>query len=211
MDESVRTRPPTRKWASSPETRELVIQAALELFAEVGYERTTIEDIVKRSGVSVGSIYHHIGGKADVFFEVTRDVGVGHAAATREAQAAARSAGETDPVRLYLHGARAYLKAAWKSAEITRVVIGDDRPSGSASVQNAHLARMVEAAGEIIIGKPPTSSASAAVVVALLRTASQEMLHVENEVDADRISDYFLGLIHRLVVDGPLPLPSPLR
>jgi AcrR family transcriptional regulator len=40
------------------------LQAALASFEELGYEDSTIEDIRRRSRASVGSIYHHFGGKA---------------------------------------------------------------------------------------------------------------------------------------------------
>jgi AcrR family transcriptional regulator len=40
------------------------LQAALASFEEFGYEASTIEDIRRRSRASIGSIYHHFGGKA---------------------------------------------------------------------------------------------------------------------------------------------------
>jgi AcrR family transcriptional regulator len=43
--------------------RDDILQAALRCFAERGYERTTMEEIRARSGASIGSIYHHFGGK----------------------------------------------------------------------------------------------------------------------------------------------------
>jgi AcrR family transcriptional regulator len=41
--------------------RETILEAALESFGATG--ATTIEDVRRRSGASVGSIYHHFGGK----------------------------------------------------------------------------------------------------------------------------------------------------
>src|SRR5664279_1260174 len=41
--------------------RETILEAALESSSATG--ATTIEDVKKRSGASVGSIYHHFGGK----------------------------------------------------------------------------------------------------------------------------------------------------
>lgn len=40
-----------------------ILDAALAAFAEHGVEATTIEDVRRRSGASVGSIYHHFGDK----------------------------------------------------------------------------------------------------------------------------------------------------
>ena len=47
----------------SRNTRGRIINAAWELFYEQGYEDTTIEEIVERSGTSKGSFYHYFEGK----------------------------------------------------------------------------------------------------------------------------------------------------
>jgi AcrR family transcriptional regulator len=47
----------------SAERRSRILEAALSCFNEKGFASTTIEDICARSGASVGSIYHHFGGK----------------------------------------------------------------------------------------------------------------------------------------------------
>src|SRR6478752_623699 len=43
--------------------REAILAAALRCFVRRGYSATTIEDIRRESGASVGSLYHHFGGK----------------------------------------------------------------------------------------------------------------------------------------------------
>lgn len=44
-------------------TRESILKAALECFNQLGFQATTIEEIRARSQASIGSIYHHFGGK----------------------------------------------------------------------------------------------------------------------------------------------------
>ena len=46
-----------------PERRDKILAAALDSFSERGFAATTIEDVRAASGASVGSIYHHFGGK----------------------------------------------------------------------------------------------------------------------------------------------------
>jgi AcrR family transcriptional regulator len=48
--------------ASTPR-REAILAAALHRFVRQGYTATTVEDICRDSGASVGSVYHHFGGK----------------------------------------------------------------------------------------------------------------------------------------------------
>lgn len=44
-------------------SRTAILDAALDLFAGNGYEDTTIDDVRRASGASIGSIYHHFKGK----------------------------------------------------------------------------------------------------------------------------------------------------
>ena len=43
--------------------RRAILDAALWVFTQRGYQRASIEEIRERSGASIGSIYHHFGGK----------------------------------------------------------------------------------------------------------------------------------------------------
>jgi AcrR family transcriptional regulator len=49
-------------------TREHLVTVATALFAERGYEGTSIEAVLREAGVSRGSLYHHFAGK-DALFE----------------------------------------------------------------------------------------------------------------------------------------------
>jgi AcrR family transcriptional regulator len=44
-----------------------VLKAALSLFARQGFRATPMRQIAKRSGLSVGNLYHHFGGKEEIF------------------------------------------------------------------------------------------------------------------------------------------------
>lgn len=49
--------------SAKPERRQVILKAALLCFGTRGVARTTIEEIRAKSGASIGSIYHHFGGK----------------------------------------------------------------------------------------------------------------------------------------------------
>ena len=53
----------TPETGRAPSRREAILAAALRCFVRRGYSATTIEDIRRESGASVGSLYHHFGGK----------------------------------------------------------------------------------------------------------------------------------------------------
>jgi TetR/AcrR family transcriptional regulator, transcriptional repressor for nem operon len=52
------------------DTRARIIQAAMELFWEKGYGSTSIADILSRSQVNSGSLYHYFPGKQDLLVAV---------------------------------------------------------------------------------------------------------------------------------------------
>ena len=61
------------------EVRQRILAAAKELFVQQGYKKTTIRQIVEKSGVLTGSIYYFFKNKEDIFhhavdsFEFTID------------------------------------------------------------------------------------------------------------------------------------------
>lgn len=55
---------------SVSDRREEILSAALSCFLDKGVDRTTLEDIRRRSGASTGSIYHFFSGKDAIFGEL---------------------------------------------------------------------------------------------------------------------------------------------
>ncbi len=51
-------------------TREKILQSALACFANKGYHKTTMDDIVAQSGLSKGALYWHFKNKQDLFFSL---------------------------------------------------------------------------------------------------------------------------------------------
>ena len=58
----------------SESTRAALLRAARELFAERGYAATAAEDVVRAAGVTRGAMYHHFGGKKDLFRAVHEEM-----------------------------------------------------------------------------------------------------------------------------------------
>ncbi|MFZ5671166.1 MAG: TetR/AcrR family transcriptional regulator [Pseudomonadota bacterium] len=54
-------------------TRRKVLEAARDLFNEIGYDETTIRAIAERAGVSVGSVFTTFSSKGDVLSQVMED------------------------------------------------------------------------------------------------------------------------------------------
>ena len=58
--------PPPPKQERSRKKRDALLQSALALFAQRGYEETNIEDIARHAGVAVGGFYQHFSSKRQI-------------------------------------------------------------------------------------------------------------------------------------------------
>jgi TetR/AcrR family transcriptional regulator, fatty acid metabolism regulator protein len=54
-------------------TRERILKAALHVFAEKGYHRAAVDDIVRASDTSKGAVYHHFATKEAIFVALVDD------------------------------------------------------------------------------------------------------------------------------------------
>src|SRR6266568_9675622 len=66
--------PMTKRAAQGRATRVQLIEIATRLFAERGYEDTSIEAVLAAAGVSRGALYHHFAGKDALFGAVVESV-----------------------------------------------------------------------------------------------------------------------------------------
>ena len=110
---------PGKRAAQGRATRGQLIEVATRLFAEHGYEGTSIEAVLAAAGVSRGALYHHFAGK-EALFEA--DVAAVTDRVTAELMEAI--AGCTDPVDAMRTAALAWIGLAGDPV-IQRVVLVD--------------------------------------------------------------------------------------
>ncbi|OLZ70959.1 TetR family transcriptional regulator [Streptomyces sp. IMTB 2501] len=73
--------PPSSK---SEQTRALILETAMRLFQERGYDKTTMRAIAKEAGVSVGNAYYYFEGKEHLIQGFYDRIAAEHQAAVRE-------------------------------------------------------------------------------------------------------------------------------
>ena len=61
-------RPPSTVGGKSVPQR--LLEAALRLFAEKGFEGTSVQDVVAAAGVTKGAMYHYFSSKEDLLYEI---------------------------------------------------------------------------------------------------------------------------------------------
>ena len=113
---------PNKNVARGEATRGQLIAIARRLFADRGYEDTSIEAVLKEAGVSRGSLYHHFASKEALFEAVAEDVetSVGE-------QTLAAAAGSDGPVAALRAGFLAWIRLA--GDPVVRRILLIDAPS----------------------------------------------------------------------------------
>ena len=102
--------------------REALVEAAHDLFMERDYEQVSTEQILERSGVSRGALYHHFPTKLDLF----RAVFVASERRVIE-RIAAGVPPSPSPFETLLALAGGYLRAAETDEELRRIGLGQSR------------------------------------------------------------------------------------
>ena len=113
---------PNKNVARGEATRTQLIVIATRLFADRGYEDTSIEAVLREAGVSRGSLYHHFASKEALFEAVAEDVetSVG-------AQTLAAASGSGGPVAALRAGFLAWIRLA--GDPVVRRILLIDAPS----------------------------------------------------------------------------------
>jgi len=64
------TVPPVRRRLPAAERRELILEAAIDAFADFGYHQTSLDEVGRRAGVSKALIYEHFTSKQELYGEL---------------------------------------------------------------------------------------------------------------------------------------------
>jgi len=102
-------------------TRRHLIEVATELFADRGYDGTSIEAVRERAGVSRGSLYHHFASKERLFEAVAESV---HAQVGEATLAAATTSGATEAYGLLKAAELAWIQLAGEPV-VRRILLID--------------------------------------------------------------------------------------
>ena len=98
---------PNKNVARGEATRGQLIAVARRMFADRGYEDTSIEAVLREAGVSRGSLYHHFASKEALFEAVAEDVET-----TVGEQTIAATAGTDGPVAALRAASLAWVRLA---------------------------------------------------------------------------------------------------
>ncbi|MGN5238597.1 TetR/AcrR family transcriptional regulator [Rhodococcus sp. SJ-3] len=192
-----------RTWTSTSATKDKVLDAAVEVFGEHGFTAATMAEIVERSGVSVGSIYHHFGGKTEVFNAIWEDFVGLLRNRVDEVVRAARQGGETDGFELFVVGTREYLWLIWENRAQARVVAMGDTPPGF-DVQRRRASRVGGDSEVAVLGLGPSRRERlfGDFLLAMRNETTIALFSTKAEADAQELIDEAEKYFRRLRADA---------
>ncbi len=110
-----------RTRAAMQETRALLLATARQMFTEVGYAHTSMDDLTARAGLTRGALYHHFGDKKGLLAAVVEQLD-----AEMDVRLRAITDTTEDDWEGFRQRCRAYLEMALEP-EIQRIVLRDAR------------------------------------------------------------------------------------
>jgi AcrR family transcriptional regulator len=213
------------QWQRTAQTQRALLDAARQVFTEQGFSDASIADVVERAGSSVGSLYHHFGGKSELFLALWQEHQMAHEAAASEAVAQARKDGVTDPMELFCAGARAFLDGSWQRRDLAMLFFAGDGPPGF-EILKRRRGREWIGQNDVLLRLPDTAldRLYAAILTNLISEGAREVAMAKSRRAANLVIDAVIGYSRRLMADGswkpadetaddaePAPVPAARR
>jgi AcrR family transcriptional regulator len=183
-------------------TRGALLSAAREVFCASGFAEASIAEVVAGAGASVGSLYHHFGGKAELYLALFEDYQQRQEARAVAAVRAAAAQGEGDPVALFVAGSRAYLDGCWAERDLARLFLAGGGPPGFELVARRRYREWTRRNAALLSTGPddvePWGDALVLVLTTVVSEAGHEVAVCEDEGPATKLAGDVLELIGRI-------------
>ncbi|MEV4369707.1 MULTISPECIES: TetR/AcrR family transcriptional regulator [unclassified Nonomuraea] len=196
-----------RGWGRSSGTRDTLLRAAREVFLAKGYAEATVADIVETSGISVGSLYHHFGGKPGLFLALWEQFMREQEERTSRAAKATAGAGE----ERFLAGARAYLEGSWEQRDVARLFLENDGPAEFTTLRRQRGWEWIGGNKRLLgLADTPEGNVLVVLLTTVMGEAGREVAACESDEDAQVTIDEVIRIVRRmLATTGGVPRPSP--
>jgi AcrR family transcriptional regulator len=192
------------QWARTAETQRSLLDAAREVFTEQGFSESSIADVVERAGSSVGSLYHHFGGKSELFIALWQEYTQAQEASASAAVARAKQDGVTDAYELFSAGARGYLEGAWERRDLSLLFNAGDGPPGFELMRRRRGREWIGQNDTLLkLSDTSLNRLYATILTSLTGEGAREVAASRTRAQANKIIDAVLEYTRRLMTGGP--------
>jgi len=185
----------TRRWAKTDATQQRILDAATDVFAARGFTAATMADIVDHSGASIGSIYHHFGGKKELFLAIFERLSADIDAYIN----AAAESSEVDGRVVFEANARAYLNAIWVHRRAALVLASGDTPAGFDEIRRSNMMRGFRRWMSVLeLDTSPRGQLLTRILIDVMAEASGMVMLSESAANVGPITDATIEWLNRL-------------
>jgi AcrR family transcriptional regulator len=192
----------TRAHGRAATTRAALLAAAREVFTASGFAEASIAEVVGRAGASVGSLYHHFGGKGELYLALFEEYQQRQEERAAAAVRTARGDGLTAPVPLFLAGASAYLDGCWVERDLARLFLAGGGPPGFELVARRRYREWTRRNAAVLDPQTevdePWGDALVLVLTTVMSEAGHEVAVCEDADRASRLASDVLTLVARI-------------
>jgi AcrR family transcriptional regulator len=177
----------------------MLLEAAREIFTQAGYADAAVVDIVERAGSSVGSLYHHFGGKSDLYIALYDDYQSRQRHRAAKAFRLALGNGEEDSLQLFIIACRAYLEGCWEERELAQLFLSGGGPPGFELLTRRGFRHWLTTNAEVLSEHSrPLPDTLVLVLTTIATEAGREVAVQPSRAAARRFTEEILELIGRL-------------
>jgi AcrR family transcriptional regulator len=192
------------QWSRTAQTQRALLDAARQVFTERGFSEASIADIVQRAGSSVGSLYHHFGGKSELYIALWEEHQLAHEEAASQAVAKVRKKGVTNPGQLFETGARAFLQGSWQRRDLALLFSSGDAPPGFEVMRRRRGREWISQNDSLLrLTDEPVDRLYAAILTSLIGEGAYEVAASKDRRQAEQIIDAVIEYARRLLAGGP--------
>ncbi|HEY2507593.1 MAG TPA: helix-turn-helix domain-containing protein [Streptosporangiaceae bacterium] len=192
------------QWGRTAQTQRALLDAARAVFTRQGFAEASIAEVVERAGSSVGSLYHHFGGKSELFLALWQEHQAAYEAAASTAVAAAKKAGVSDPAELFASGARAYLDGSWQRRDLAMLFSAGDGPPGFELMKLQRGHEWIRQNDVLLrLADTPLDRLYAAVLTSVIGEGAREVAASRTRAHAEQVIGAVIKYVQRLMAGGP--------
>jgi AcrR family transcriptional regulator len=163
-----------------PESRRRLHEAALELYAQRGFEHTTVAEIARRAGLTERTFFRHFGDKREVLFAAA---GALQEALARTVANAPASLAPLDAVAAGLEAVAAELPDRETARQRQAIIAANPELQERDLIKTASLSTALAEALRARGQPDPAAALTAEVGIAVFRVASQRWIDDPNDRD----------------------------
>jgi AcrR family transcriptional regulator len=191
------------QWGKTGQTQQALLEAAREVFTGQGFAGANVAEIAARAGMTPGVIYHHFGGKNELYVALWRRHSLAHGEAARRAVARARQEGVTGGAELWAVGTRAVLRGTWVRKDLATLFFAGNGPPGFEAMRRdrrAHWDRAADALPQVT--GPVPGGLPAAILSAVVSEGARAVAAAGSREDADAIIEEVIEYAGRLITNA---------